>query len=618
MANHHQFGVIALSATRATLAALVIGTALVVGRGVMLSEVSLAGEAAIASEPARPAPTLLLVAPPALEDAAALWTEYRTTQGWQVVRIGEPHLSDAATLRAEVRRRAHAALDGGMSQLAVLLLGDVSDSPQAPKAGDPAPAQPFVGIPTFRFAQPDPRLIDRSDPQFASDHPYQLLDDEDERPDLALGRIPVRSNAEAMSVFHKIRRYEAEAPTGAWRHRINYLAGEGRFGAGDAVMESLFRSMVDSMVPPAFEISMTYAHPSSPYCPPPSQLEATFTRRFTEGSLLVNYLGHGFPFGLDRMRWGAKRVPMLTMKSIAGMNEESAQLPIAYLGCCSVGWYDRPDGAPSLAEAMLTAPGGPIAVIAGSRPTHPYGTAILQKDLTRGLLEGRIETIGELDRLATRGMLETDSDDVMLDAIVRPVAALGRWPCTLPQLRVMHARLYNLLGDPTTRIAHPPPPPASLELVEGTLRGAVGTPCTGRVTVEIETTRESIASGPLPGPATRDDPALEERAAELYPRVNSRVLWRGTTTIEEGRFALALPIGDSELWPRAAMIRVAIDAIDADGQSFLRLGGLRIDAPVQSAPNPSPGNPSGGNHSGGNHSGGNHSGGNQSPAHPDR
>lgn len=559
---------------------------------------------AAAAAPVAAPPTFVLVAPPALESAAAAWGQYRAAQGWQVVPLGQPHLSDAPTLRAEIRRAAQAAREAGSASIAVLLLGDVSDP--APHASAPAKLDPphggptgataaappaavadavttrFVGIPTFRFAQPDPQLVDASDPQFVSDHPYQLLDSADERPDLTLGRIPVRANEEALVVLAKITRYENEPPSGAWRHRINYLAGEGRFGVGDAVMESLFRSMVDSMVPPAYDISMTYAHPSSPYCPPPSALEQTFASRFTEGSLLVNYLGHGFPLGFDRMRWGRKRVPMLTMKSVTSMNEASGRLPIAYLGCCSVGWFDLPDGARSLAEAMLLAPGGPIAVIAGSRMTHPYGTAVLQKDLTRGLLEARSPTIGELDRLATRGMLETDSDDLMLDALVRPLAALGRWPCTLPELRVMHARMYNLLGDPATRINHPPPAPAALDLVDGTLRGDLGDRCSGRATVELETRREATASGPLPGPGQPDDPTLEERAAELYPRVNSRVLWRGTVEFEEGRFTIALPIGEPDLWSRAALVRVAIDAIDADGQSFSRLGGLRIAPPATS------------------------------------
>lgn len=503
-------------------------------------------------------PVLLLVAPSSLDVAAAAWTEHRTADGWRVRRIGTvdgaKHDLTADSLRARLREAAQAATADGAPNVAVLLLGDVR-------------TEPGHGIPTFHFDQRDPRLVDRHDPRFASDHPYQLLDDADEAPDLALGRVPARSVDEALAVLAKVCRYEF-APVGGWRAHVTFIAGEGRFGFGDAVMEQMFRSMVDTMLPPRFGLSMTFACPTSAYCPPPSTLEQTIASRFAEPAVLVNYLGHGSWNALDRMHWGRERVPLLRSTAAAAIVKPNPALPIAFMGCCSVGWYDRADGQPSLAETMLVAPGGPIALIAGSRPTHPYGTAALQKNLVDRLVHSRATTIGELDLMATRDMLRRDRLDDSIDMLVRPIAALTQWPCSFDELRLMHVRMYNLLGDPCTRVALPPPELDELVLDGATLRGRVDGASRGQVVVTIETDRPSHVGERLVPAAKRDDPELERIAAANYPRVNERVLWMGGGSLVDGTFSVDLP----NPMPQGAVFIRCIVALP----ETVRLSGIRL------------------------------------------
>jgi hypothetical protein len=522
-----------------------------------------------AEAPQRSRPVLIIVHTAPMTPAAERWSAHRMRQGWSVDRLlsTEPEGHDPRLLRQRLRGHATRLMTAGAPGVAILLLGD-SDA-----------------IPTFRFAQADPRLIDDADPEFASDHPYQLLDDADELPDLALGRVPARNVEAALSVLEKILRYEAAAPEAAitaspdadgctrWRHRLTFVAGEGRFGPADSILETLFRTLVDRMVPERFELTMTYAAPTSIYCPPPSALEETIARRFAEPALWVNYLGHGFAEGLDRMRWGAKRIPMLTSRSLEHFQEPRDSLPIAFFGCCSVGWFDRSDGAPSLAERLLEAPGGPVAIIAGSRPTHPYGTAVLQKDLIRRLLHDRTATVGALDLESTRSMLLPDSDDAMIDLIARPMAAIGNWPCSLQELRLMHVRMYNLLGDPCTRIALPPEPKGAVHVDGRVLRGEARGMIEGRADIVLETVREASASGPLRAAPSRDAPDLEERASANYPRANVRILWQGSTVIREGRYELLLP---DPLPVGAAILRSVVRGRDAGGAALEGLEALRL------------------------------------------
>jgi hypothetical protein len=240
------------------------------------------------------------------------------------------------------------------------------------------------------------------------------------------------------------------------------------------------------------------------------------------------------------------------------------------------GGFDRPEGTPSLAEALLLAPGGPVAIVAGSRPTHPYGTAILQKDLARRLLAEQVQTVGQLDLEATRSMLQQDSDDAALDLVAKPIAALSNWPCSLRELRLMHVRMYNLLGDPCTRIAHPPPDLDALTLAGRELRGRSAAIAVGTVEVVIESARESTAHGPLTAPPLTDSGDLEAIAAANYPRANQREIWRSSVPLREGSFELALP---DPLPPGATLVRCVATGVDSSGARIDRLGAIRIASP---------------------------------------
>lgn len=511
-----------------------------------------------AVQPVLPRFFLVVVAHPSLDEAAEAWRRYRRGQGGVVVRVSalEPDGTPRSAVALRDAIRASIADEPPtLGTTAVLLLGDVDT------------------IPTFFFDQPDPALVDRRDPRYSTDHPYQLRDDRDDLPDLALGRIPVSRTVDALAVLEKIRRYEASS-VGPWRSRLTFLAGEGRFGPADRILEGLFRTMVDTMVPPRFDFSMTYANPTSVWCPPPSTMRDVFVDRFAEGSLLVNYAGHGHPTGLDSMRWNDRRIPLMGGPDPSRLDQPRDELPIAFLGCCSVGWFDLPEGDPSFAESLLLAPGGPIAVISGTRKTHPYGNAVLQKNLLRLLVAQRVATVGELDLLSSRQLFHRDSEDLAIDLLAMPIAAAARWPCTLDELRVMHARLYNLLGDPCTVIAYPPIEPASLELRSGTLHGSVDAHADGTVEFIIECPRADSAAGPLIG-ATRDDPELDRIAAANYPRANQRELARGSGPLRRGRFSIPLP---DPLPDGAALIRVRIVSGSGDPQwlGALALAPLKI------------------------------------------
>ena len=501
-----------------------------------------------------------------LEKAAAAWADYRTQDGWNVVRHPVEPADEVAAQRRALRRtiRQFAAdhQEDATLPIAVLLLGDADAR----------------GVPTWTFPQLDPALRDIDDDNYATDHPYQLIDDTDDLPDIALGRIPARSNDEAIGVLEKVKRYEHDAPFGLWRRRIAYAAGEGRFGLADLAFEVLFKQMVSRLVPDEFDVSMTYAKASSIYCPAPSKLTDTVLDQLGDGALLFNYIGHGSAERFDYLHFDGRRIGILNVDDLARLNGNHARFPIALLTCCSAGWYDLPDDRLSLAETMLLHPAGPVAVIAGSRITHPYANMILQKDITQLLFRQRIETVGELDLLATRSMIEIDAVDRSLDALVLPIAIAQGWKSTLSQLRQMHAHLYNLLGDPALRIALPVGRVEGLALHSERITGRVPNMQTGRVVITIETARTKPARADQLVPVQGlNDPELETKAAHNYPLANERVLVQLEGEVKDGRFEIAL---DQALPSGAALIKAYVVGEDDTGRTFDAIGATRVRLPL--------------------------------------
>ncbi len=542
-------------------------------------------------------PALVIVHPPALAGAAEEWALHRRAQGWEVTRL-EWSRGDAAALRVPLRERCRAALPPAgaralpaSDRVAILLLGDV------PGEGRPE------GVPTFLMEQGDPRLVDRRDPRFATDGPYQDLDD-DGLPDVMLGRVPAADDAAARAFLAKIRASESAPPSRSSR-RVDVVGGEGRFGPYDALLETLTASLFLDSVPPEFELRVSYAKATSPFCPPPSALTPIVRGQALSGARLFNYLGHGHPEGFDRLHWGDRRQRILDVSSLVSpsapaaselspapgspppapgaRSTESASSPpapggVALLVCCSVGWYDLPD-RPSFAESLLFMPTGPVAILAGSRPTHPYANALVEREGLRELLGNRPALAGQWDLAITRAIAASKRE--ALDLIAAPIAAQQRWPLSLEALRRQHALLYNLLGDPTTRLVHPPASDHEIRVTAaGTIEGLCPGLADGVARVSLVERRRPVRPGIEPAPAGAAD--LESRAARTWPRANDWTLWSAEAPLVDGHFEIALP---SDLPDAAAHAVVEVLDRSTPEPSIRALRSFPRSALVRSAPN---------------------------------
>src|SRR4051794_27489311 len=125
---------------------------------------------------------------------------------------------------------------------------------------------------------------------------------------------------------------------------------------------------------------------------------------------------------------------------------------------CYTAAFDQPQDC--LAEQMLKAKGGPVAVYGGSRVTMPYAMAVMGDALMQEYFERRPATLGDAIFAAKRKTM-TPIDDVehpvglnrmLLDGLA---AFMSSSKDDLEAERREHLHIFNLLGDPMLKLDYP-------------------------------------------------------------------------------------------------------------------------------------------------------------------
>jgi hypothetical protein len=478
------------------------------------------------------------------------WVEYRTAQGHVIAEV------DAAQSPAEIKRRLHELFQAN-ERLAIVLVGD------AEPAADRDAALRARSVPAH-LAEARVNVVFGSEPQIATDNWYADFDD-DGVPEAAVGRLSVDTPEQLARLVARILAYERSADVGLWRRRINFIAGLGNFGPiADTALENAAKTLLTRFLPPGLDSTMTYASPTSPYCPGPTIFRDVAIGRFNEGCLMWVYIGHGQRREVDRIPTAAGWQPILHATDAQWLAPRR-QPPLACFLSCYSGAYDGEQDC--LAEEMLRADGGPIGVLCGSRVTMPYAMSILGQELMLGFFHDRPATLGEVFRTAKRNTVQKPRDDVesrqfdALATMLMPMAA------DLPAQRAEHLALFNLLGDPLLRLRHP-------EVVELTTAGEAvageklkvsgSVPFAGKATIELVVRRDRLVFHPtgLSTPST----AVEQQMVQIetYRRANDPRLAGFVQPLPAGPFACEFHV------PREAQgechVRIYVEGDDAFAQ----------------------------------------------------
>jgi len=366
--------------------------------------------------------------------------------------------------------------------------------------------------------------------------------DGDGSPDIPVGRLPVRTGDEALRVINRVIDLENRPPSGTWRRRIRFVAGEARFNpAVDRLLERTFRNVVGKEIPAAFRLSMTWSNPRSDFYWPASRFSERVVSEFNDGSLVFTYVGHGSAQAFDSIRDRSGLLhPILDARSVESIDAKGRN-PVLAIIACWTGMFDEPS-RDCIAELLLRKDGGPAAIIASSRISHPFPDALLGMGLARGFFKGR-RTLGDVLQEARATMLAESSGAIA--KLSKPFLSKA---IDADALIKDHIYLYNLLGDPATVVPFPDkdltvsasgPARAGGPLKVNVACGDGG----GHLLVSLERPIQRKAEG-MEKPAAGEDKGSgnELLAVRNHSRANNPILARTELNVQGGDVTVVIDI----------------------------------------------------------------------------
>lgn len=505
-----------------------------------------------------PAVDYVVLAADSLADAAKGFADYRASAGHEVALLKMSEvLADGGdpveAIRARVR--GYRELLAPERPLFLLLVGTAA--PGGPVDADTVPLGNYIEM---LPSAPEPRDV-------ATDHLYADLDGDD-MPEVAVGRLPVGSAAAVDEILLKVVRHEAEYAAGRWNRRINMFASSYDQGElVDNLVEMLVNKVLDE-ISQDFDITMTYAHQSSPYAYVPQQFSDQVVSRIEEGALMVTYIGHGSATSFPPFVWSGVPYPLLDVDALAALDIRHRS-PILTLVACAMGSFAAGE---SVSAALVGAPGGPVAVLSSTENSDTYPNTIFIRELGQVVTGERPATLGEaFVRAKTRVLTQADSLRHQLDNVFGLVVS----DADLEALRRSHLYMYTLFGDPALTVRYPAP---------ATVRVSPETVAPGQVlAVEVEapalaqadayltleSARSEISGELVPVPAD-DDPGRDAAIVANYTTANDKTLVRVELPLVDGALAteIAVPLG---LAPGRYHVKVFADdgTVDAFGSASI-------------------------------------------------
>lgn len=490
-----------------------------------------------------PASPYLIVYQDDLADAAEEFRTFRISTGFDVQAVAVSALVSGGLANRSLIAPIHARLqamsaDAPGATPFLLLLGD------APADGEDTAGR----IPAV--------VCDNDTPGADgcwTDNPYGDLDG-DGVPEVAVGRVPATSVAQAGAYLDRVKDHESSYEPGPWNRRISVYTGEANFGAEiDMLLEfAMFEGL--KAISHDFDIVGAYDNEDSDYYYTP--FEEKVVALFNQGNLMTVYVGHGSE------DW----TQGLTTDQIAQIDCRH-RLPVVFFFACHAGNYTRTSD--SLAETILWKDGGAIAAVGASEVSHPYGNAILAYEVPRAALDERQGTAGELLMRAKQLMAWNHGDEFRTMVSVSAGIALDQMGDDTPLevIELQHNDLYNLLGDPAVSMKYPPHdawidrPAKPLTPGAMTVTGTVPSITAGRAVVTLEVERDRYVQPLEPVDPKNPDPDV---IRANWAKANDKVIVEATVPIVDGAFQADLVWNDGVI-KNGDWVKVLADDGDIEG-----------------------------------------------------
>ncbi|HVI45528.1 MAG TPA: type IX secretion system sortase PorU [Chitinophaga sp.] len=271
---------------------------------------------------------------------------------------------------------------------------------------------------------------------YVSDDYFGFLDDKEDITrndipnllDIGIGRLPVRSNAEAVQAVDKIIRYSQPPSFGTWRNQFTFLADDedNNLHFNDAeYLSGILAGMdrhpeINKIYVDAYPQETTGTGQKSP------QVNKAIAERINKGTLVLNYTGHG-----STLRLADETV--MDAASIADWRNEN-RLPLFITATCDFAPFDDPAVNSLGQQVLLQHSNGAIALMTTTRAVFANANRISNSNYLKVAFtpqaDGSRLSLGAAAQQAKNNTYRTSGD-------------------------IINNRKFQLLGDPALTLAFP-------------------------------------------------------------------------------------------------------------------------------------------------------------------
>lgn len=249
-----------------------------------------------------------------------------------------------------------------------------------------------------------------------SDNWFVAVSGADNLPDLHLGRLSTQTATQVEAIIAKTIGYAQVSPAPEWRSRA-LLVEDDDLPDFAAISASVAAAL------PATMLTRTVAAASYP----PGDPTADIVAALNEGTLLVNYAGHG---SVDK--WGTWAQGRIFENANIAALTNGDRLPLVTAANCLNGFFPGPSGQTALAEALQRHPtGGAAAVWAPTGLNYPSAQRALLAAFYGAMAQNPAAAVGQA---ATAAKLAVGGQSALHDELVDT---------------------YVLFGDPAMQLAWP-------------------------------------------------------------------------------------------------------------------------------------------------------------------
>lgn len=241
--------------------------------------------------------------------------------------------------------------------------------------------------------------------------------------DIGIGRLPVKTVAEAKAVVDKLINYSTDhTQRGDWQTKVMLIADDGDFNIHQSDADKLANQVETQS--PAYQAERvfldSYPQEVTALGPRAPAVEQLINKAVEDGRLIINYNGHGGTSGLAQEQ-------IVTEGSI--LRWTNRRLPLMVTATCQFGRYDDPSIVSGAEVALLSSKGGAIGLLTTSRPVFSNSNMLVNTAFYASVFKpvnGEMPRLGDMMRATKNNSLH------------------GR-----------DNRNFALLGDPSARLAYP-------------------------------------------------------------------------------------------------------------------------------------------------------------------